>query len=69
VVCACVFGEQSSSPCDEGQIFNGVYDLFSEVIDANVLESGVSKLRKRLRHHLGFGPIDPERARPLRRWL
>ena len=40
------------------QIYNYVYGLFSEDIDENVVESHVSKLRKRLRHRLGFDPID-----------
>ena len=33
----------------------------SEDIDENVVESHVSKLRKRLRHRLGFDPIDSQR--------
>jgi DNA-binding response OmpR family regulator len=43
------------------QIFNSVYGLFSEDIDENVVESHISKLRKRLRHRLGFDPIDSKR--------
>jgi DNA-binding response OmpR family regulator len=43
------------------QIFNSVYGLFSEDIDENVVESHVSKLRKRLRHRLGHDPIDSQR--------
>jgi DNA-binding response OmpR family regulator len=43
------------------QIFNHVYGLFSEDIDENVIESHVSKLRKRLRHCLGSDPIDSQR--------
>lgn len=43
------------------QIYNYVYGLFSEDIDENVVESHVSKLRKRLRHRLGFDPIDSQR--------
>ena len=43
------------------QIFNYVYGLFSEDIDANVIESRVSKLRERLRYRLGFDPIDSQR--------
>jgi DNA-binding response OmpR family regulator len=43
------------------QIFNYVYGLFSEEIDENVVESHVSKLRKRLRHRLGHDPIDSQR--------
>ena len=43
------------------QIFNSVYGLFSEDIDENVIESHISKLRKRLRHRLGYDPIDSQR--------
>ena len=43
------------------QIFNYVYGLFSEEIDENVVESHISKLRKRLRHRLGHDPIDSQR--------
>ncbi len=43
------------------QIFNFVYGLFGEDIDENVVESHISKLRKRLRHRLGRDPIDSQR--------
>jgi DNA-binding response OmpR family regulator len=43
------------------QIFNSVYGLFSEDIDENVIESHISKLRKRLRHRLGYDPVDSQR--------
>jgi DNA-binding response OmpR family regulator len=43
------------------QIFNFVYGLFGEDIDENVVESHISKLRKRLRHRLGHDPIDSQR--------
>ncbi|HXH25140.1 MAG TPA: winged helix-turn-helix domain-containing protein [Vicinamibacterales bacterium] len=43
------------------QIFNSVYGLFGEDIDENVVESHISKLRKRLRHRLGYDPIDSQR--------
>jgi DNA-binding response OmpR family regulator len=39
------------------QIFNAVYGLFDE----NVIESHISKLRKKLKHRLGFDPIDSKR--------
>jgi DNA-binding response OmpR family regulator len=45
----------------KAQIFNYVYGLFSEDIDENVVESHISKLRKRLRHRLGYDPIDSQR--------
>lgn len=43
------------------QIFNSVYGLFGDDIDENVVESHISKLRKRLRQRLGFDPIDSQR--------
>ena len=43
------------------QIFNFVYGLFSDEIDENVIESHISKLRKRLRYKLGHDPIDSQR--------
>ncbi len=39
------------------QIFNAVYGLFDE----NVVESHISKLRKKLKYRLGFDPIDSKR--------
>lgn len=45
----------------KSQIFNAVYGLFSEDIDESVVESHVSKLRKRLRQRLGYDPIDCQR--------
>jgi DNA-binding response OmpR family regulator len=45
----------------KSQIFNSVYGLFGENIDENVVESHISKLRKRLRQRLGHDPIDSQR--------
>jgi two-component system, OmpR family, flagellar system response regulator FtcR len=45
----------------KAQIFNAVYGLFNEAIDDTIIESHVSKLRKRLRHRLGYDPIDSQR--------
>lgn len=45
----------------KAQIFNSVYGLFNEDIDENVVESHISKLRKRLRHRLGYDPIHSQR--------
>lgn len=45
----------------KAQIFNAVYGLFNESIDENIIESHISKLRKRLRHRLGHDPIDSQR--------
>ena len=43
------------------QIFSAVYGLFDENVDENVIESHISKLRKKLKHRLGFDPIDSKR--------
>lgn len=43
------------------QIFNSIYGLFDENVVEDVVESHISKLRKKLRHRLGFDPIDSKR--------
>lgn len=43
------------------QIFNAVYGLFDEDVEESVVESHISKLRKKLRHALGYDPIDTKR--------
>jgi DNA-binding response OmpR family regulator len=43
------------------QIFHAVYGLFNEELHENVIESHLSKLRKRLRERLGYDPIDSKR--------
>jgi two-component system, OmpR family, flagellar system response regulator FtcR len=43
------------------QIFNAIYGLFDEDVDECVVESHISKLRKKLRARLGFDPIDAKR--------
>lgn len=45
----------------KAQIFNAVYGLFNEDIDESIIESHISKLRKRLRSRLGRDPIDSQR--------
>ncbi len=42
----------------KSQIFSSVYGLFNEDIDENVIESHISKLRKKLRTRLGYDPIE-----------
>ena len=39
------------------QIFNAVYGIFESTFDENVIESHVSKLRRKLRDRLGYDPI------------
>jgi DNA-binding response OmpR family regulator len=43
------------------QIFNAIYGLFDEHVEDNVVESHMSKLRKKLRRKLGYDPIDSKR--------
>ena len=43
------------------QIFNAVYGIFDEDVEEDVVESHISKLRKKLRHRLGYDPIDSKR--------
>lgn len=43
------------------QIFNAVYGLFDEEVEESVVESHISKLRKKLRQALGYDPIDTRR--------
>ena len=43
------------------QIFNAIYGIFDEDVEENVVESHVSKLRKKLRLRLGYDPIDSKR--------
>jgi DNA-binding response OmpR family regulator len=42
-------------------IFNAVYGLFDDEVEESVVESHISKLRKKLRHVLGYDPIDTKR--------
>jgi DNA-binding response OmpR family regulator len=43
------------------QIFNAIYGIFDEDVEENVVESHISKLRKKLRKRLSFDPIDSKR--------
>jgi two-component system, OmpR family, flagellar system response regulator FtcR len=43
------------------QIFSSVYGLFDEDIDEAVVESHISKLRKKLRTRLGYDPVESKR--------
>ena len=42
-------------------IFNAVYGLFDEEVEESVVESHISKLRKKLKQALGYDPIDSRR--------
>ena len=43
------------------QIFSAVYGLFDEEVEESVVESHISKLRKKLRNMMGYDPIDTKR--------
>jgi two-component system, OmpR family, flagellar system response regulator FtcR len=43
------------------QIFSAIYGIFDDEVEENVVESHISKLRKKLRRKLGFDPIDSKR--------
>jgi DNA-binding response OmpR family regulator len=45
----------------KAQIFNAIYGLFDEQVEENVVESHMSKLRKKLRRKLSYDPIDSKR--------
>jgi two-component system, OmpR family, flagellar system response regulator FtcR len=46
---------------DKGQIFGAIYGVQDEDVDESVLDSHISKLRKKLRAALGHDPIDSQR--------
>ena len=43
------------------QVFNAIYGIFDDEVEENVVESHISKLRKKLREKLGIDPIDSKR--------
>jgi len=45
----------------KAQIFNSIYGIFDEDVEENVVESHISKLRKKLRCQLGYDPINSVR--------
>lgn len=45
----------------KSQVFNAIYGIFDDAVEENVVESHISKLRKKLRERLGFDPIDSKR--------
>ena len=46
----------------KSQMFNAIYGIFDEEVEENVVESHISKLRKKLRKRLGYDPIDSKRS-------
>ncbi len=45
----------------KAQIYSAIYGLFNENVEETVVESHISKLRKKLRTCLGYDPIDSKR--------
>jgi DNA-binding response OmpR family regulator len=45
----------------KSQVFNAIYGVFDEDVEENVVESHISKLRKKLREKMGFDPIESKR--------
>lgn len=45
----------------KAQLFSAVYGLDDETIEETVIESHISKLRKKLKSFLGYDPIDSQR--------
>lgn len=45
----------------KSQIYNAIYGLFNEGVEETVVESHISKLRKKLKKALGYDPIDSQR--------
>jgi len=43
------------------QIFNAIYGMLDEQVEESVVESHISKLRKKLKSRLGYDPIDSKR--------
>ena len=43
------------------QVFNAIYGVFDDEVEENVVESHISKLRKKLREKLGHDPIESKR--------
>lgn len=45
----------------KAQVFSAIYGVFDEDVEENVVESHISKLRKKLREKMGFDPIESKR--------
>lgn len=45
----------------KAQVFSAIYGIFDDEVEENVVESHISKLRKKLRERLGYDPIDSKR--------
>ena len=56
-----VLASRAGRRVTKSQIFNSVYGIFDHDIDECVVESHISKLRRRLRGALGYDPIESKR--------
>ena len=56
-----VFAANYGKRVTKEQIFHAIYGIFEEDVNECVVESHISKLRKKLRHSLGHDPIDSKR--------
>jgi two-component system, OmpR family, flagellar system response regulator FtcR len=43
------------------QLFNAVYGMFESSVDESIVESHISKLRRKMRELIGYDPIDSKR--------
>ena len=43
------------------QLFNAVYGMFDSAVDESIVESHISKLRRKLRDVIGYDPVDSKR--------
>ncbi len=43
------------------QLFSAIYGIFDENVEENVIESHISKLRKKLKMRLGYDPVSSKR--------
>jgi len=55
------FVANSGKRITKEQVFNAVYGVFEEGVCEAVVESHISKLRKKLKERLGYDPIDSKR--------
>ena len=51
------------------QIFSAIYGFHDEHVEECVVESHISKLRKKLRIELGYDPIDTQRFWVINLWV
>ena len=61
--------QNSGRRISKGQLFSSVYGIFNESVGESVVESHVSKLRKKLRARLGYDPINSKRYLGAIAWM